>query len=81
MAEDTGIAWIFFGTPSADGSNAPIQTFRSISPHATTAALCLPKTLSGMARGWAYGNEAADGGVSDPAAAYYAVAVHAASAS
>src|SRR5258708_5394708 len=33
--------------------------------------LCLPKTLSGMTRGWAYGNEAADGRVSDPAAACY----------
>ena len=30
--------------------------------------MCLPKTLSGMTRGWAYGNEAADGRVSDPAA-------------
>jgi hypothetical protein len=42
--------------------------------------VCLPKTLSGMMCGWAYGNEAADGGVSDPAAAYYPVAVHAARA-
>ncbi len=31
--------------------------------------LYLPKTLSGMTRGWAYGNEAADGRVFDPAAA------------
>ena len=38
--------------------------------------LCLPKTLSGMTRGWAYGNEAANGRVSDPAAACYPVAVH-----
>ena len=27
------------------------------------ADLCLPKTSSGMTRGWAYGNEAADGHV------------------
>jgi hypothetical protein len=38
--------------------------------------LCLPKTLSGMTRGWAYGNEAADGRISDPAAACYPVVVH-----
>ena len=42
--------------------------------------LCLPKTLSGMTRGWACGNEAADGRVSDPAAACYPVAVHTACA-
>ena len=42
--------------------------------------LRLPKTLSGMTRGWAYGNEAADGRVSEPAAACYPVAVRAASA-
>ena len=37
--------------------------------------LCLPKTLSGMTRGWAYSNQSADGRVSDPAAAYYPDAV------
>src|ERR1700736_1198022 len=42
--------------------------------------VCLPKTLSGMTRGWAYGNEAADGRISDPAAACYLVAVHTSSA-
>ena len=36
--------------------------------------LCLPKTLSGMTRGWAYGNEAADGRVSDPAAVCFPLA-------
>ena len=40
-------------------------------------ALCLLKTSSRMTRGCAYGNEAADGRVSDPAAACYPVAVHA----
>jgi hypothetical protein len=49
-------------------------------PHANKLMMCLPKTLSGMTRGWAYGKEAADGRVSDPAAACYTVAVHAASA-
>src|ERR1700680_1535335 len=43
-------------------------------------SLCLPKTLSGMTRGWAYGNEAADGHISDTAAACYPVAVHTSSA-
>ena len=33
--------------------------------------LCLPKPLSGMTRGWAYGNEATDGRVSEPAAACF----------
>jgi hypothetical protein len=42
--------------------------------------LRLPKTLSGMTRGWAYGNEAADGRVSEPAAACDPVAVHTSSA-
>jgi hypothetical protein len=41
---------------------------------------CLLKTLSGMTRVWAYGSEAAHGRVSEPAAAYYPVAIHAASA-
>ena len=40
-------------------------------------ALCLLKTSSRMTRGCAYGSEAADGRVSDPAAACYPVAVHA----
>ena len=40
----------------------------------------LPKTLSGMTRGWAWGNEAADGRVSDPAAACDPVAIYEASA-
>jgi hypothetical protein len=42
--------------------------------------VCLPKTLSEMTRGWAYCNEAADGRVSEPAAACYPVAVHESSA-
>ena len=42
--------------------------------------LCLPKTLSGMTRGWAYGNEAADGRVSDPAAVCFPLAAYTASA-
>jgi transposase len=42
--------------------------------------VCLPKTLSGMTHGRAYGNEAADGRVSEPAAACYPIAVHAACA-
>ena len=42
--------------------------------------LCLPKTLSGMTRSWAYGTEAADGSVSDSAVACYPVVVRAASA-
>jgi len=42
--------------------------------------LCLPRTSSRMTRRWAYGNEAADGRVSDPAAACDPVAVHEASA-
>jgi hypothetical protein len=42
--------------------------------------LCLLKTLSGMTRVWACGSEAADGRVSEPAAACYPVAIHAASA-
>src|SRR5271156_920957 len=42
--------------------------------------LCLPKTLSGMTCRWRYGNEAADGRVSDPAAACYPVVAHATSA-
>ena len=46
-----------------------------------SAADCsLPKTLSRMTRGRAYGSEAADGRVSDPAAACYPVAVHGARA-
>ena len=48
--------------------------------HSPIRRVCLPKTLSGMTRGWAYGNEAADGRVSDPAAACYPVAVHTSSA-
>jgi hypothetical protein len=44
------------------------------------AWLCLPKTLSGMTRGWAYDSEAADGRVFDSVAARYPVAVHEASA-
>ena len=39
--------------------------------------LCLPKTISGMTHGLPCGNEAADGRVSDPAAACYPVAVRA----
>ena len=39
--------------------------------------VCIPKTLSGMTRGWVYGNKAADGRVSDPAAACYPVVVRA----
>ena len=42
--------------------------------------LCLSKTLSWMTRGWAYGNETADGRVSDPSAACYPVAIYEASA-
>jgi len=38
--------------------------------------LCLPKNLSGVTRGWAYGNEAADGRVFYPAATCYSVMVH-----
>jgi hypothetical protein len=45
-----------------------------------SANLCLPKSSSQMTRGWAYGNEAADGRVSDPAPACSPVAVHEASA-
>jgi hypothetical protein len=41
----------------------------------------LPKTISGMTYEWAYGNEAADGRVSDSAVACYPVAPRAASAS
>jgi hypothetical protein len=42
--------------------------------------LCLLKILSRMTRVWPYGSEAADGRVSEPAAACYPVAIHAASA-
>jgi hypothetical protein len=42
--------------------------------------LCLRKTLSGMTHGWAYGNQAADGRISDPTAARYPIAVREASA-
>ena len=38
------------------------------------------KTLSGMTQGRAYGNEAADARVADPADACYPVAVHESSA-
>jgi hypothetical protein len=41
--------------------------------------VCLPKTSSGMTRGWSYGNEAADGRVSDPAAVCFPLAAYAAS--
>ena len=41
---------------------------RFVDPHLPTqrrlGELCLPKSSSGMTRGWAYGNEATDGRVS-----------------
>jgi hypothetical protein len=48
--------------------------------HRVGCAYRKPKTLSAMTRGWAYGNEAADGRVSDPAAVWFPLAAYAASA-
>jgi hypothetical protein len=53
---------------------------RVASPKKQDSVVVPPENLSGMTRPWTYGNEAADGRVSDPTVACYPVAVRAASA-